>query len=168
MTEKKSQQVSHLKSYTIAFLVSLLFLGGIISILIIFIRLDLIPQGYLPLILLTLPLTPLFVMWLYFLYRALIPITGGMPAKGFKQWALAYSLVLYFLLYWALWAFIFDMTIPSIDYEYREAILPLVVFIVTQLALQRSTRYRQFMNRIFKTSNSKELKRALRRTLCEL
>jgi hypothetical protein len=84
------------------------------------------------------------------MYKALIPLTGGMPAKGFKQWALAYSLCLYFFVYWALWAFIFDMTIPSIDYEYREAILPLVIFIVTQLLLARSARYQQFMNRIFK------------------
>jgi hypothetical protein len=93
------------------------------------------------------------------MYKALIPVTGGMPAKGFKQWALAYSLCLYFFVYWALWAFIFDITIPSMDYEYREAILPLVIFIVTQLLLARSARYQQFMNRIFKTNGGKEAKR---------
>jgi hypothetical protein len=160
MIGKEMEQRSRLKSYVIAFLVTLLFWSAIYGIIIIVARFHLIPTGFLfSLLLFFLPLSPFFIVWLYFMYKALVPVTGGMPAKGFRQWALAYAWGLGLLLYWGLWAFIFDMTIPFLEVDYREAILPLIILIVTQLLLARSARYQQFMNRIFKTNGGKESKR---------
>jgi hypothetical protein len=103
-------------------------------------------------LLIALPISPLFVICLYFMYKALIPVTSRMPAKGFRQWALGYFWGISLLLYWALWAFMLDTVIPSIDIEYREVIVPLFVLAATQLVLARSTRFQQFMKRIFQTT----------------
>jgi len=96
------------------------------------------------------------VVCLYFVYKALIPVTGGMPAKGFRQWVLAYAWGISLLLYWAVWALILDMVIPSIDIEYREVIIPLFILTITQLILAKSTKYQQFMKRIFQKGNTIE------------
>jgi len=115
------------RGYIAAFLVSLPFWAAIVLVILVLAQRGVCLSFLSWLFFVGFPLSPLFVVWLYFLYKALIPVTGGMPARGFKQWALAYGWGIALLLYWALWAFIFDMTVPSIDTESREFFLPLVI-----------------------------------------
>lgn len=155
MTEGKEHRFFRLKTYAFASLVTLLFFSVVIWSVVIFLPRGGAAPSYLLVLFLFLPLTPLFLIWLYALYRALIPVTGGMPAKGFRQWALAYIYALGLLLYWALWALVLDIAIPSIDMEYREAIFPLLILAATQLILTKSTRYRQLISRAFRTETPK-------------
>lgn len=147
-------ELNRLKGYIAAFSITWLFFGVVILYGIYVLPRGGAPLGYLRILIFLLPLSPLFAVWLYFMYRALIPVTGGMPARGFKQWALAYVWGLAILLYWALWAFVLDLTVPSLDVEYREAIVPLFILIITQLILAKSIRYQLFMKRLFQTSRT--------------
>jgi len=96
-----------------------------------------------------LPISPLFAVWLYFLFRAIVPITGGMPGKGFKKWFYSYLLLLMALLYLigvtATLVFLF----PSADRDYTERIVPPAILVLTLFLVFRIPRVNRFMWRVF-------------------
>jgi hypothetical protein len=100
--------------------------------------------------------SPLFITIVYLIFRFLVPVTGGMPMKGFKRWALLYPFAAGYFLSWAILALIFDTYLPFLDRSDRETTLP----ILTQAAvvlLVSLTRLRypvnRFINRVFKMEN---------------
>ncbi len=155
MSRKNEQHRSHDRAYVIAFVVSLVFWLPVVGLILFAARLHLIGQGFLNYSLFFLPLSPLMFVWLHFLFKALIPITGGMPVKGFRQYVLVYAWFLILWLYWVTWAIVFDITVPSLGINDRQFFLPLIILAVTQVILSRNTKYIAFLNRIFRIEQDK-------------
>lgn len=100
--------------------------------------------------------TPLVLAIVYIMVRALIPVTGGMPFKGFKRWALLYPFLAGYFLTWAFLALIFDTYLPFLDRSDRETTLPILIqtAVVLLVSLTR-LRYpfNRFLNRVFRLEN---------------
>jgi hypothetical protein len=102
-----------------------------------------------------LPLSPLFVVWLYFLFKAIVPITGGMPGKGFKQWFYSYIFALSFLLYFVGMAFTLSVLFPKLDMYYAQMIIPSVTTAITFSIVVRIPRVNRFMWKVFGTDEER-------------
>ena len=100
--------------------------------------------------------TALFIPIMYVFFRALVPVTGGMPLKGFRQWALCYPFLVGYFLTWAILALIFDTYLPFLDRSDRETTLPIltqtaVVLLVSLTRLRYP--FNRFINRVFRMEN---------------
>ena len=129
---------------------------------IIFLAILFIPQGlphYITLTLYFLLFSPLFIVFGYVLYRALAPVTGGMPFKRVKQWILLYPLLVGFGIFWALLSVIFEAFIPGLPREDSETTLPILT-IAGVVVLISVTRLRypvaRFINKLFGMEQAKE------------
>jgi hypothetical protein len=81
-----------------------------------------------------------------------IPITEKMPAKGIRQWTIAYGLALSCFLLWFLLAFILEMLVPAIPLFYRGLILPQLITLIIILILTRTRlrpRFEHFLKCLF-------------------
>lgn len=96
-----------------------------------------------------LPISPLFAVWLYFLFRAIVPITGGMPGKGFRQWFYAYLFALSALIYLIAVTFTLDFLFPQTERYYTENIFPWAIVAVTLYIVSRIPRVNRFMWKVF-------------------
>jgi hypothetical protein len=157
MTERNRERSSHLKSYTIAF-----FIGLPLILVTIFLALLLIPMNvphYLSVVLFFLLFSPVFIVFSYLLYRALVPVTGGMPLKGVKPWLLLYPFVVGFGFFWAFLSFIFETFAPTLSPEDRQITLPILIISAITIVLC-TTRLRypiaRFINRLFETEPIEE------------
>lgn len=155
MTESKA--TSHIKSYLIAFFASLAILAtSLLAIFQIIIPLSL--SSYVFILVCGLLISPSIVIWLYIMYRTLVPITGDMPLKSFKQWFLLWPFIVGFITFWALLTFLFETFTPTLPSDYRKAYLPILI-IATITVIVSITRLRypvaRFLNKVFGTKPTK-------------
>jgi hypothetical protein len=150
MTDSKSG--ARLGSYLQAFFATLLCFS-----LIVVLEVHLAQRGVSfisSLLILSILISPLFIIWLYAMYRALVPVTEGMPLRGFKQWALIYPFIAGYGLSWVFLALFFDTYVPFLSREDREIFLPILAMSTITIILS-VTRLRyplaRFLNKVFGT-----------------
>jgi hypothetical protein len=160
MTNKNRQKnVITLKTILLVFLLGLPLVCGAILI-----ALLIIPKGlpyYVTIILYFVLSSPLFIVFVYVVYRGLIPITGGMQLTKPTKWALFYPFMVGFGIFWALLSFIFETFTPTLPVEDREITLPILIIALITIILS-TTRLRypvaRFFNKLFGTEPIKEEK----------
>ncbi len=148
----KKDQKSVLKGYLLGSIVTGIFFGFLIAYLIL-----LTPRNasFLARWIFLLPISPFSIVWLYFLFRALVPVTDGMPGKGFKQWLYGYFLLLSVLLYIIGTAFVLDLLLPTFDRDFTEMIFPMFILAATLFVLLRIPRVNRFMWRVWGTEEER-------------
>ena len=152
MNEARKMGVARTNAYILAFLVTLAFFGALSFLFIV------LAQRHVSFIsgvlIISLVLGPLFVVWLFLMFKFLIPVTEGMPLKGFRQWAPLYLISVGFGLFWATLSFIFDTCLPFLARDDREITLPILVMLGVTLSLTLTRlRYKvaDFVNKLFGT-----------------
>lgn len=157
MTNKNEQKKRHhTKSYILAFLLGLPLVSSIIILALLF-----IPKGlphYAAIILYFLLFSPLFIVFIYVIYRALIPVTGEMPLTKPTQWALLYPFIVGLGIFWALLSLLFETFTPNLPVEDRQTTLPIItIAIITIIISTTRLRYSiaRFFNRLFGTKSKK-------------
>jgi len=147
---KRAEKTAY-RSYFLAGVVTLAFFLSVLAYMIL-----LVPKeaSFLGMWVYLLPLSPIGVVWLYFLFKALIPVTGGMPGKGFKQWFLGYLFLLFIWIYLAGVAFALDLIFPASDRYFTEMIVPSFITAITLFALSLNHKFTKFMKRLFETEGS--------------
>jgi len=149
----KSQSHGKCQAYLLGGVVTAVFFIFIFAVLLLFAP---VPSSYLYLeIFFLLPLSPLFAVWLYFLFKAVVPITGGMPGKGSRQWFLSYLFALSILIYLIGVAVILDLLFPFVDKDYTEMIFPSTITAVTLFIVLRIPKVNRFMWRVFEPDQKK-------------
>jgi len=103
-----------------------------------------------------LPLSPLFVVWLYFLFRAIVPLTGGMPGTGFKKWFYGYLLLLLVFLYTVALTVVLNFLFPLGDKDYTERIFPPAIMVFTLFVVFRIPRINKFLWKVFGSDQKAE------------
>lgn len=145
-------RVARTKAYILTFLVSLPFMGSLVFLLLSLAQMHV--SFILMVLILSLAFGPLFIVWLFLMSRFLVPVTGGMPIKGLRQWAPLYLFIAGFGLFWATLTFVFDTYLPFLDREARETTLPVLVILGVPLC-STLTRLRfkvaDFINKLFGT-----------------
>lgn len=95
--------------------------------------------------------SPIILITIYGLMRGLVPPqlheAEGIP-KNWKGWAFAYVFLLAYIIYFALWAFIFDNLTPFIPFFYRQIIAPQIIFFSTLIIFSRFKGIRKTIRRL--------------------
>lgn len=100
---------------------------------------------------------PFGFLIIYLVFKLVVPAGSRMPLKGFRQWAVAYVLVLVYGLAWVLLAFLFEIFTPFIPLIFRGVVLPIYILLVPIIILSRTRlrdRFEQLLKRLFKEGSS--------------
>jgi hypothetical protein len=152
MTKKRFS--SQTKSYLLAFFATLLCFSFIVGL-----GVYLAQRGasfISSLLILSILINPLVIIWLYVMYRTLIPVTEGMPLTGFKQWALIYLFIAGYGLTWVFLASFFNTYLPFLSREDREIFLPILITSTITIILSVTglrNPVARFLNRVFGTES---------------
>lgn len=155
MNERESKNLEKVKSYLLALALGLMILA-IVFFLMFYILIPLTLPSYLGVLYFFLFLGPFFILLIYVIYRALVPVTGSMPLKSFRRWIWFYPLLVGYGALWALLSYIFNTFTPSLPQEYRDTTIPILVIMAITLILSL-TRLRypiaRFLNKVFGTES---------------